>query len=53
MTYELLNTIDAPAELRRLDRRQLGTLADELRAFVLESVAQTGATCRRIWARSS
>ncbi|WP_347334590.1 1-deoxy-D-xylulose-5-phosphate synthase, partial [Ralstonia pseudosolanacearum] len=42
MTYELLNTIDAPAELRRLDRRQLGTLADELRAFVLESVAQTG-----------
>lgn len=42
MTYELLNTIDDPAELRRLDRRQLGTLADELRAFVLESVSQTG-----------
>ncbi|NWK45157.1 1-deoxy-D-xylulose-5-phosphate synthase [Ralstonia pickettii] len=42
MTYELLNTIDDPADLRRLDRRQLGPLADELRAFVLDSVSQTG-----------
>ena len=42
MTYELLNTIDDPADLRRLDRRQLGPLASELRAFVLDSVSQTG-----------
>ena len=42
MTYELLNTIDDPADLRRLDRRQLGPLADELRAFVLDAVSQTG-----------
>ena len=42
MTYELLNTIDDPADLRRLDRRQLGPLANELRAFVLDSVSQTG-----------
>lgn len=42
MTYELLNTIDDPADLRRLDRRQLGPLAAELRAFVLDSVSQTG-----------
>ena len=42
MTYELLNTIDDPADLRRLDRRQLGSLASELRAFVLDSVSQTG-----------
>ncbi|MCA7084369.1 1-deoxy-D-xylulose-5-phosphate synthase [Cupriavidus sp. DB3] len=42
MTYALLNTIDDPADLRKLDRRQLTTLADELRAFVLESVSQTG-----------
>ena len=42
MTYELLKTIDDPADLRRLDRRQLGPLADELRAFVLDSVSQTG-----------
>ncbi|CAJ0807609.1 1-deoxy-D-xylulose-5-phosphate synthase [Ralstonia flaminis] len=42
MTYELLKTIDDPADLRRLDRRQLGPLASELRAFVLDSVSQTG-----------
>src|SRR3954447_7158898 len=40
--YDLLKTIDDPAALRRLDRRQLQPLADELRAFVLESVSQTG-----------
>lgn len=42
MTYALLNSIDAPADLRKLDRRELGALAEELRAFVLESVSQTG-----------
>src|ERR1041385_2806806 len=40
--YELLRTIDDPAQLRSLDRRQLGQLADELRAYVLESVSKTG-----------
>jgi 1-deoxy-D-xylulose-5-phosphate synthase len=40
--YTLLPKIDSPADLRRLDRAQLKQLADELRAFVLESVAQTG-----------
>jgi 1-deoxy-D-xylulose-5-phosphate synthase len=40
--YELLETIDAPAALRKLDRRQLQTLAEDLRAFVLESVSRTG-----------
>ena len=40
--YDLLKTIDDPADLRRLDRRQLQPLADELRAFVLDSVSQTG-----------
>jgi 1-deoxy-D-xylulose-5-phosphate synthase len=42
VTYDLLNTINDPADLRRLDRRQLGQLADELRAFLLESVSRTG-----------
>jgi 1-deoxy-D-xylulose-5-phosphate synthase len=42
MTYPLLNKIDDPADLRKLDRRELQTLADELRAYVLESVSQTG-----------
>jgi len=40
--YALLKTVDAPADLRKLDRRGLQQLADELRAFVLESVSQTG-----------
>jgi 1-deoxy-D-xylulose-5-phosphate synthase len=40
--YALLKTIDEPAQLRALDRRQLGQLAAELRAYVLESVSKTG-----------
>ena len=40
--FELLKTIDDPAQLRALERRQLGQLADELRAYVLESVSRTG-----------
>jgi len=40
--YELLNSIQSPADLRRLERGQLETLASELRAFLLESVARTG-----------
>jgi 1-deoxy-D-xylulose-5-phosphate synthase len=40
--YELLITINDPADLRRLDRKQLGQLADELLAFILESVSKTG-----------
>jgi 1-deoxy-D-xylulose-5-phosphate synthase len=40
--YELLKTINDPAELRKLDRKQLHQLADELRAFVLDSVSKTG-----------
>mgnify|MGYP003575249540 CR=1 FL=1 len=39
---ELLKTIDSPADLRRLPRAQLKPLADELRAFVLDSVSKTG-----------
>jgi 1-deoxy-D-xylulose-5-phosphate synthase len=38
----LLETINDPADLRRLGRAQLPVLADELRAYVLESVARTG-----------
>ncbi len=38
----LLDTIDTPADLRRLTRSQLPQLARELRAFLLDSVSQTG-----------
>jgi len=40
--YPLLETINTPAELRTLQRPQLHTLADELREFLLHSVATTG-----------
>ena len=42
MSYPLLQTINSPADLRRLPRCDLPKLADELRAYVLDSVSQTG-----------
>ncbi len=42
MSYSLLDTIKSPADLRRLDRKQLPQLAAELRAFLIDSVSQTG-----------
>ncbi|MDO8786758.1 MAG: 1-deoxy-D-xylulose-5-phosphate synthase N-terminal domain-containing protein, partial [Sulfuritalea sp.] len=42
MTHPLLDTINSPAELRALPRDQLPQVADELRAFLLESVSKTG-----------
>ena len=41
MTH-ILNTINSPADLRQLDRKLLPQLAEELRAFLIESVAKTG-----------
>jgi 1-deoxy-D-xylulose-5-phosphate synthase len=38
----LLETVQSPLDLRDLNRRQLKTLADELREFLLHSVASTG-----------
>lgn len=40
--YPLLDHINSPIELRKLDRKQLPQLADELRQFLIESVASTG-----------
>jgi len=42
MSYPLLDTINTPADLRRLERKQLPQLAGELREFLIESVSQTG-----------
>jgi 1-deoxy-D-xylulose-5-phosphate synthase len=38
----LLETIDKPADLRALDRKQLPQVASELREYLIESVARTG-----------
>lgn len=40
--FNLLDLIDDPADLRRLPRRQLVQLATQLRAELIERVAQTG-----------
>ena len=40
--YPLLETINDPADLRRLSRNQLPALADQLRAYLLDSVSKTG-----------
>ena len=42
LTPPLLASVNAPQDLRRLPRAQLRALADELRAYLLESVAKTG-----------
>jgi len=42
MSIPLLEKINSPADLRRLDRKQLPQLATELRAFLIDSVSQTG-----------
>ncbi len=40
--YALLKSVNSPAELRLLERRELAQLAEELRAYIIESVSQTG-----------
>ena len=40
--YPLLRSIDSPADLRHLSESQLTVLAEELRAFLIESVSRTG-----------
>ena len=41
-TFPILAQIDNPADLRELDEAQLPELADEIRAFLLQSLARTG-----------
>ena len=40
--YKLLETINSPADLRKLPRAQLKALAGELRAYLLDTVSKTG-----------
>ena len=40
--FPLLETINDPSDLRRLERRQIDQLAEELRNFLVESVSRTG-----------
>jgi 1-deoxy-D-xylulose-5-phosphate synthase len=40
--YKLLETINSPADLRKLPRGQLKALSEELRAYLLDTVSKTG-----------
>jgi len=40
--YPLLNTINSPADLKRLPAEELVKLADEVRRFLLDNVSKTG-----------
>ena len=40
--YPLLESIDSPADLRKLPVNNLPAVADELREFIIQSVAKTG-----------
>ncbi len=40
--FPLLETINSPSDLRRLEKERLHQVAQELRAFLLESVSRTG-----------
>jgi len=40
--YELLKSVTTPQDLRLLERSQLPRLAEELRAYLIDSVSQTG-----------
>jgi 1-deoxy-D-xylulose-5-phosphate synthase len=40
--YKLLETINSPADLRKLPRGQLKPMAEELRAYLLDTVSKTG-----------
>jgi len=39
---ELLDNVNSPADLKSLSVQQLGTLADEIRQLILDSVSKTG-----------
>ena len=40
--YPLLDTLSLPDDLRKLSKKELPQLAEELRAFIVESVSRTG-----------
>jgi 1-deoxy-D-xylulose-5-phosphate synthase len=42
LMFDLLKTIDDPSQLRALERKDLHRLAEELRAYVLDTVSKTG-----------
>lgn len=40
--FSLLSKIDSPADIKKLERHQLGQLAEELRSFMIHTISKTG-----------
>ena len=40
--YPLLDKINTPSDLKKLNNHELKLLADDIRAFILEVISQTG-----------
>ena len=40
--FPLLSKIDSPDDLKKLERHQLNSLAEELRAFMIQTISKTG-----------
>ena len=53
MSNVSLEQINSPADLRRLDRRELKELADQLRQFILSPSRVPVDTCLPTWVPSS
>ena len=41
-TYPLLDRVNSPSDLKKLNNHELKLLADDIRAFILEVISQTG-----------
>ena len=48
--YPLLSRIDSPADLRQLPETDVRAVADELRAYLIESVGKSGGHSAPAWA---
>src|SRR3990172_10416033 len=42
MNFSLLSRINSPVDVKKLERNQLGQLADELRSFMIHTISKTG-----------
>lgn len=42
MDFSLLSKINSPSDIKKLERQQLGQLADELRSFMIHTISKTG-----------
>jgi len=46
----LLESIHSPADLKRLNFTQMAQLAEEIRAFLIQTLSKTGGHLVRTWA---